>query len=196
MPRFPLLSVTLAILGLAFTIGGCDRESAGEAQPAAESKPKPMPGLPGEIDRGHAGSHAPTMNFMDPERNILELRKLKGTPTLINLWATWCAPCVTEMPLLDQLAEDYRSKLRVVTLSQDMQGAKKVTPFFANRSFRHLEPWLDPENALAFHYGGGTLPLTVYYDAEGREVWRIAGEYDWSSKEAKALIEEGLTTKP
>lgn len=192
MPRFPSLSLTLAVLGLTVSLGGCDRESGGGAQQAADSPIKPRPGLPGEIDRGHKGSLAPTMGFMDPDRKIIELHKLKDTPTLLNLWATWCAPCVIEMPQLDKLADDYKGKLRVVTLSQDMQGAAKVTPFFAARKFRHLEPWLDPENAAIFHYGGGTLPLTILYDADGREVWRIAGGYDWSTAEAKALIEEGM----
>lgn len=192
MPRFSSLSLTLAVLGLTISLGGCDRESEGAAQQAADSEVKPAPGLPGEIDRGHKGSRAPNMSFMDPDRRIVELSKLKGTPALVNLWATWCAPCVIEMPQLDDLANDYDGKLRVVTLSQDIQGAAKVKPFFAQRKFRHLEPWLDPQNALIFHYGGGTLPLTVLYDAEGREVWRIAGGYDWSSKEARALIEEGI----
>lgn len=196
MPRFSSLSLTLAVLGLTVLLGGCDRESEGSAQQAAQGKVKPPPGLPGEIDRSHKGSLAPEMNFMDPDHKILEFSKLKGTPTLINLWATWCAPCVIEMPLLDDVAEAYKGKLRVVTLSQDLQGAAKVKPFFAARKLRHLEPWLDPQNALIFHYGGGTLPLTVLYDAQGREVWRIAGGYDWSSKEARALIEEGIAPAP
>ena len=197
MPRFSSLSLTLfvlgPVLGLTVLLGGCDRESGGAAQQGAQdSKIKPPPGLPGEIDRTHKGSRAPVMSFMDPDHKVFDLSELGGKPTLVNLWATWCAPCVIEMPQLDQLADDYQGRLRVVTLSQDMQGSVKVKPFFAARKFRHLEPWLDPENALIFHYGGGILPLTVMYDAKGREVWRIAGGYDWSSKEGRALIEEGL----
>ena len=96
----------------------------------------------------------------------LQLASLKGKPVLINLWATWCGPCVLEMPMLDQLAGADGSKLRVVTISQDLQGAAKVVPFFASHKFAHLEPWLDPDNTLGDHYATGILPTTVLYDAQ------------------------------
>lgn len=137
----------------------------------------------------------PDFTFSDLAGNKLRLPDLKGAPVLLNLWATWCAPCVAEMPLLDSLAGDMTGKLRVVTVSQDMQGTAKVAPFFAERKFAHLEPWLDTENDLAFHYGAGNLPLTVLYDAQGREVWRIAGDLDWSGAEARALVNEALGGK-
>ena len=185
-----ILLLTLAVPGLALSIGGCDRQSEPPAQPAADT-PAKQPSA-GTVDRSHKGSEMPDFTFADTAGGKLRLPDIKGTPVLLNLWATWCAPCVTEMPLLDSLAGDMRGKLRVVTVSQDMQGAGKVAPFFAERKFAHLEPWLDPENDLAFHYGGANLPLTVLYDAQGREVWRIAGDLDWSGKEARALVAEGL----
>ncbi len=134
----------------------------------------------------------PDFTLSDPAGKKLRLPDLKGTPVLLNLWATWCAPCVTEMPLLDTLAGDMQGKLRLVTVSQDMQGAEKVRPFFAERKFAHLEPWLDPENDLVFHYGGNNLPLSVLYDAQGREVWRVAGDLDWASKDVRDKVAEAL----
>ena len=134
----------------------------------------------------------PDFTLSDPAGKKLRLPDLKGTPVLLNLWATWCAPCVTEMPLLDTLAGDTQGKLRLVTVSQDMQGAEKVQPFFAEKKFAHLEPWLDPENDLVFHYGGNNLPLSVLYDAQGREVWRVAGDLDWASKAVRANVAEAL----
>ena len=132
----------------------------------------------------------PAIALTDPAGRALNLGALQGRPVLVNLWATWCAPCVKEMPLLDELASDYDGALRVVTISQDMQGADVVEPFFAERQFDHLEPWLDPEGAAAQAIGGGVLPTTVLYDGQGREVWRIAGDYDWASEEARAAIDE------
>jgi len=134
----------------------------------------------------------PDFTLSDPAGKKLRLPDLKGTPVLLNLWATWCAPCVTEMPLLDTLAGDMQGKLRLVTVSQDMQGAEKVQPFFAEKKFAHLEPWLDPENDLVFHYGANNLPLSVLYDAQGREVWRVAGDLDWASKAVRANVAEAL----
>ncbi len=134
----------------------------------------------------------PVISVKDPAGQLLNTGALQGVPTLVNLWATWCAPCVVEMPMLDDLAGEFGDTLRVVTISQDMQGAEKVTPFFAEGKFRHLQPWLDPENELGFGLGGGVLPTTVLYDRDGKEVWRVTGEYDWSSAAAREAIAEAV----
>lgn len=193
MSRSVLLSLTCAIT--LFT-AACDRESENPAQ-QPESSTAGNEGesatLVGEIDRSHAGEPLPQFSVIDPQGITLDLVALEGQPALINLWATWCAPCVIEMPMLDELAGESDT-LRVLTISQDLQGAEVVQPFFEERDLANLQPWLDPENNLAFHYGGGgsVLPTTILYDAEGKEVWRMIGGYDWSSPEARALIDEAL----
>ena len=132
----------------------------------------------------------PAVTVSDPQGQQLNLAALKGQPVLLNLWATWCAPCVVEMPMLDELAQELDGAVRVVTVSQDLAGADKVTPFFAQRSFKKLEPWLDPGNVLGFEVESGVLPATILYDASGKEVWRVVGEYDWSSAAAREAIAE------
>lgn len=134
----------------------------------------------------------PDFALTDPAGKRLTSADLKGTPVLINLWATWCGPCVLEMPMLDALAAEQAGKLRVITVSQDLQGADKVAPFFAARKFRRLEPWLDPDNALSEHYATGVLPTSVLYDAHGREVWRMIGAHDWAGPRTAAML--GATT--
>jgi thiol-disulfide isomerase/thioredoxin len=190
MSRLSLVSLTCA---LALVTAGCDRESTEGAQPeAAEAGGE---ALTGTIDRSHAGMALPAVALTDPAGATLATADLTGTPVLLNLWATWCVPCVTEMPMLDTLAGELGESVRVVTVSQDMNGAEVVAPFFAQRKFAHLPQWLDPKNALAVAYGGGTgLPLTVLLDAEGKEVWRVAGGYDWSTAEARAAIGEATGT--
>lgn len=191
MPRFALFPLTLA---LAFAVAGCDRESTPPAQPQENSGADKASELTGKLDRGHAGAALPAVTVADPSGATLDLASLAGTPVLLNLWATWCAPCVTEMPMLDALAGEQSGKLRVLTVSQDLQGAEAVEPFFAERKFAHLEPWLDPETALsaAFADGGGVLPTTVLYGADGKEIWRVVGGYDWTSPAARALVAEAL----
>ncbi len=132
----------------------------------------------------------PATNLVDPEGRVLNLGALQGTPVLLNLWATWCAPCVREMPLLDALGTDYDGRLQVVAASQDLVGAVKVEPFFATRDFEYLEPWMDPEGELSEAIGGGVMPTTVMYDSMGVEVWRVYGDFDWASAEARAAIDE------
>ena len=147
----------------------------------------------GVIDRSHRGSALPEFTLKDPAGKELPLSSLKGKPVLINLWATWCRPCITELPLLDKLAKNQADSLRVLTVSQDSQNLEKVAPFLSDRGFASLEPWLDPQNDLSFHYGTGTLPTTIYYDAQGREVWRFVGERDWTDSESRDMLAETVT---
>jgi thiol-disulfide isomerase/thioredoxin len=180
------LSFTLVLS--ASILAGCSREEP--AEPQAEAA---QGALTGEIDRSRAGELMPAVALVDPDGQQLNTGALSGKPVLFNLWATWCAPCVEEMPLLDGLAEDYGDRLRVIVASQDLQGAEKVVPFFDKAKFARLEPWLDRENALSTALGGdGVLPTTVLYDASGVEIARVVGGYDWQSAEAKALIDEAI----
>ncbi|MEM7687953.1 MAG: TlpA disulfide reductase family protein [Pseudomonadota bacterium] len=186
--------VPVGLVG-ALLLGGCDSAPAPEAQQPAQSvgadAPAPPP-LPGRIVRFKAGEAIPAITVTHPDGQTLELAKM-GEPVLLNLWATWCAPCKVEMPLLDNLAAELDGEVRVLTVSQDIQGAEKVVPFFEQEGFKNLEPWLDTNTDLGVALAdGGLLPTTVLYDAEGVEVFRVAGDYEWDSEEAIAQIREAL----
>ncbi len=143
------------------------------------------------IDRGHKGEGMPDKTFKAQDGSAATLRQIAdGRPMLVNLWATWCAPCVAELPALDQLAAAADLKgAKVIAVSQDMQP-EAVAAFWTGRKLSILKTWLDPENALGFHYGTGTLPTTILYDAKGKEVARIIGALDWNSSEAQHLVQE------
>jgi thiol-disulfide isomerase/thioredoxin len=144
------------------------------------------------MTRQFAGTPIPALSVTDPAGKVLDLAAQDG-PVLINLWATWCPPCVKEMPQLDALAGELEGEVRVITVSQDIRGAEVVEPFFAKGSYTRLEPWLDPDATLSAQFTPeGALPLTVLFDAKGKEVLRVAGGYEWDSPEAIALIREGL----
>jgi len=189
------LRFSLTVLVLAALLGSCDKPQEGAAQQQqnlpAQNPAKPA-SLTGEIDRSFAGEPMPAAKLTLPDGQSLDLSSLKGQPVLINLWATWCAPCVVEMPMLDTLAGEMDGRLKVLTISQDMNGAEAVVPFFERNRFAHLEPWLDPQNDLGFALGGGNLPITVLYGADGREIFRVTGGYEWDGEEARAQIEEAL----
>lgn len=188
-------SARLAVACLmAGALAGCDTGASDEAQGgeevAGETGAHEFTGI---IERGFAGDALPDVTLTDPDGTTLALAEATGTPVLLNLWATWCAPCVAEMPLLDDLAGELAGQLRVLTVSEDMNGAEAVVPFFERHGYQNLPRWMDPANDLAFKFGGGAvLPLTVLYDAQGKEVWRMMGAYDWGSEDARALIAEGL----
>jgi len=189
MSRAPfILAVSLSLL-----LGGCDRPAAEQAQPGAQPGAEQAGGAAlGEVERRFAGTPIPAMSFADPEGKRLDLAAQDG-PVLVNLWATWCAPCVVEMPQLDRLAGELEGEVRVLTISQDVRGAEVVTPFFAEKGFARLEPWLDPDAALSAQFSPeGVLPLTILFDARGQEVLRVAGRYEWDSPEAIALVRGAL----
>jgi thiol-disulfide isomerase/thioredoxin len=148
-----------------------------------------MPPAGQRLDRSHKGEAAPDFAFADPSGKQATIADYRGTPVLMNLWATWCAPCVQEMPTLEALAKREGDGLKVLTISQDMDGPAKVVPYFQQAGFAAIEPWSDPD--LRFSVGlGANLPTTILYDGEGREVWRITGAIDWAGDEARALIGE------
>jgi thiol-disulfide isomerase/thioredoxin len=149
------------------------------------------------LDRSHKGEPLPDVAGEGANGIKLKLSELKGAPVLINLWATWCAPCVKEMPTLDALASDPATP-RILAISEDTKGPAVVNAFLQEHQFLHLQTWLDSEAELSLTLGGAagstTLPTTVLYDAGGKEIWRVVGGYDWSSDEAKKLIAEAKST--
>ncbi len=147
------------------------------------------------VERRFAGTPIPAMTVADPAGRTLDLAAQDG-PVLLNLWATWCAPCVKEMPALDRLATTLEGEVKVITVSQDLRGAEAVEPFFAKGGYARLEPWLDPETQLSAQFTPeGVLPLTILFDASGKEVLRVSGSYEWDSPDAAALVRGALGGK-
>ena len=191
----PLIALRPGLLrGLA--LGGCDRQTAnglqGEAANAVAPGNATAQRYPtGRLDRSHAGTQAPATSFQDPQGRPVTMAAFRGRPLLVNLWATWCGPCIVEMPSLDRLAA-ARSDIQVIALSQDMEGREAVTRFFSQRNFQRLQPYLDARLDFMAALRIDTLPTTILYDAEGREVWRMTGMAEWDDERAARLIAEAV----
>lgn len=186
------------ILLLALALAACgepaqDNNAAGPDQPGWSGPPQAP--ATGRLDRSKAGQAAPATAFEDSDGAPASLADFRGRPVLLNLWATWCAPCIAEMPTLDRLAGRESDRLHVLTISQDLDGRDRVEAFFAKQGYRNLETWLDPQMALMTELKADTLPTTILYDAQGREVWRVVGMEDWESGGAALLLKEGLVRK-
>jgi thiol-disulfide isomerase/thioredoxin len=179
-----------------FLLAACDRapEAPKPDQPAWSGPRGGAEAPAGRLDRSHAGEPAPAAVFEDPQGGRTSLSDFRGRPLLVNLWATWCAPCVVEMPTLDALATREDGRVQVLAVSQDADGRAKVDGFFAERRFVALEPYLDPSLGLMTELGVDTLPTTILFDADGRELWRMTGIADWRGDESAALIEEAFAS--
>jgi thiol-disulfide isomerase/thioredoxin len=179
---------TLSVFAAVLVLGACNSPAPEPQQNSAEVEEVVI--VPaGKIDRSHAGAPAPGAGFTDPDGEPATLADFRGKPLLLNLWATWCGPCVEEMPTLDALAARSGDKLRIVALAQE-DGPAKVEAFFAKTKVGHLEPFLDKELAMMTALGAESLPMTILYDSEGKEVWRMTGREDWTGERATKLVAE------
>jgi thiol-disulfide isomerase/thioredoxin len=188
------------LLGMAVLISGCgDKQSPSAPQadanydrsePAPDAVAETVPESNGTVDMTHRGTPMPDLELDGPTGGKVRLVDFKGRPLLINLWATWCGPCVAEMPTLDALAERTKAKLQVIVVSEDDGGRATVDPWWVKRNFKMLKPYLDPGFKLESTLNSGQLPTTVLYDAQGKEVWRVIGSMNWDGPRANTLLSE------
>lgn len=181
------LAFSLAI----FALAGCskpEQPANNQAQPAA-AEAGPQKG----VDRSHKGKPAPDVVFKDPDGGDISLADFHGTPVLVNLWASWCAPCVKELPTLDKLAQthDVDGELGVIAVSQDSEAHPSVVAFLDKLKIKDLGAYQDAKMGLSGSLGPDpVLPTTFLIDANGKEVWRYVGDLDWTGPEAAKLLAE------
>ena len=181
--------IVLLLIGL--SAAACDRQNA-EA-PQAQATEGTADATSGKgVDRSHKGETAPAVTFKNPDGGDFNLARFKGGPVLVNLWASWCAPCVKELPTLQKLAEAQAQdgKLGVIAVSQDMAPKGSVDAFLESKQISRFAAFHDPEMALSTALGVQVMPTTILYDAAGKEVWRYVGDLDWNGPEAAKLLSE------
>ena len=133
------------------------------------------------------------IRFQDGEGKALSISQWKGRVVLINLWATWCAPCRKEMPDLARLQKELGSKdFEVVAISVDRKGAAASADFLKETGADNLKLYVEPTTAILNDLQALGLPATVLIDRQGKEIGRLLGPADWSSPEALTLIKAAL----
>jgi thiol-disulfide isomerase/thioredoxin len=180
---FVLVPTRRSVLQAAPALGAAALIQAGlPARPAAAA--------PHGLHRLREGEAAmPDLSFTDAEGKSYTLADFAGRGLVINLWATWCPPCVREMPALDRLAEMLaRENIEVLALSSDRGGAPVVQAFYERTRLRKLRVWLDPRGAAARALGARGLPTTVIVDRGGQERARLEGDAEWDAPEFVAAI--------
>ncbi|MBN8606011.1 MAG: TlpA family protein disulfide reductase [Caulobacterales bacterium] len=167
---------------------------------AAASKPEQTAGLmrfaQGEMQRLQTMEVAPPMptrTLRDATGAETNLQAFSGDVLVVNLWATWCAPCVEEMPTLGALQRRFEGRLRVIPISVDSEGEREnAQRLLAELSGGSLPFLIDITRGVLFDAQAAGMPVTIIYDREGREVARLAGGADWDSPESVALLEAVL----
>ncbi|WP_245624475.1 TlpA family protein disulfide reductase [Belnapia moabensis] len=160
-------------LAAAGTLAGAALGRKALAAKLAESAPKPLP----------------EFSFTDADGKPHTVADFAGKGLLINLWATWCPPCVAEMPALDRAQAALAAEgIVILALSSDRGGRAMVEPFYRDKGIRQLGLWLDPRGAASRALGARGLPTTLVVDREGRERARAEGDQPWDSPEMLAAI--------
>ncbi len=211
MRRFSLLMATRAAfvtLLLSFALTGLGQLAPavlgqiaplvlGAHQSAAAEGP-PLAGIFAEnFTPTRPAEPAPAVSFTDLAGQPRTLEDFKGKVVLLNFWATWCAPCVREMPSLDRVQAKLANEgLKVIALSMDRKGRELVAPFMKKLGLDDLQAFLDPRGKAARAFGVRGLPASYIIDAEGRLVGSLLGPAEWDQAEAVDLLRFYLKQLP
>jgi thiol-disulfide isomerase/thioredoxin len=132
----------------------------------------------------------PAVDIRNENGGPAGLDTLKGKPVLLNLWASWCMPCVAELPALDRLKPALDAKgVALVALSLDRAGKTAVVNTFARLGIKALDIRTDENRAAAEKFEAPALPVTLLIDRDGNEVARFIGAAEWDGPEAARLMD-------
>jgi len=198
-PVIIAMAAVAALIGFAavyVTLGRHDNHGlsgSGEpAAPTAAGSRKEAPGLPAFVYKASPEPVA-NVNFADESGAAKSLADFRGKVVLLNLWATWCAPCREEMPSLDRLQKELGSdRFQVVALAVDRSGVDAVRKFLDGVKASSLELYIDTTTRAGTAAKVIGMPTTLLIDAQGREIGRLPGPAEWDSPAAKALIQAAL----
>jgi len=151
---------------------------------------------PGEFIPASPPQPAPEVSFTDFAGHEVALAAFKGRLVLLNLWATWCQPCLEEMPSLVKLQEKIEDKLTVVAVSEDRRGKDVVEPFVAKHGFDTLKIYLDPKSTVGHAFSVRGLPTTLVIDTKGDVVGRVEGAAGWNSDKMAKVLQPFLPDAP
>ena len=136
---------------------------------------------------------APNNVFFDQDGKEITLQQFQGRVTLVNFWATWCAPCREEMPSLESLSNKLGSDtFQIITIATMRSSSEAIDNFFNENNIVNLPKFRDPKGKLARASGVAALPLTILLDKNGYEIGRLIGDADWSNSVTIDFIKKAV----
>ncbi|MBL4602379.1 MAG: redoxin family protein [Emcibacteraceae bacterium] len=137
---------------------------------------------------------ATSATFQDASGKEVQFSHFKGKVILVNLWATWCAPCIKEMPDLNELQKSLGGeKFEVVLLSENQDGIESSLEFLTTNNITHSGTYHDNKRNVARALKSNALPTSILINTDGYEVGRLVGPAEWNSDEAQTLIKYVIT---
>ena len=131
------------------------------------------------------------LEVLDVSNNKTDILNEDFNLLLINFWATWCSPCIKEMPSLNELQSNFeKNQLKIITIATGRNNPNKIIDFFKEYNLTHLENYRDPKGKLALELGVVGLPFSIIISKDKKEIGRLIGPIDWSKKEVENLLLE------
>jgi thiol-disulfide isomerase/thioredoxin len=189
--RFGLRSCLLAVAAAGLLLAAA-RLSAGLAGDSP-----PLSGAVADFNRIDPPLPAPGEAFRDGAGKVLHLQDFRGKVVLLNVWATWCAPCRAEMPSLDRLQATMGGEgLVILPVSLDRGGGPVVAVYYGQHDITHLGVYLEGKGGLSQALRIGGVPMSYVIDREGNLVGSLEGATQWDAPESLALIRYYLGLRP
>src|SRR6516225_9509532 len=186
-PRSEMIMKCTVVAALLFLLVAPGGSSAAECDAGAAEHTKL-----GEFVPASEPAPAPAISLADPSGVTVDLSDLRGKLVLINLWATWCEPCLREMPSLERLQSRLGDKIVVVAISEDRGGSKTVEPFIGKLGLKSVKIYLDPKSAMERAFKVQGLPTSFLIDREGRVLGRVEGAAEWDKPKLLGILKSFL----
>jgi len=175
-----LYRIAIMFLGIALTTAALPRHAI--AQPVLD-------GWMAQFILNDPPPPAPETTFHAADGDKVTLASFKGKVILVNFWATWCAPCIREMPSLDRLqAMLDPDTFQIVAVNEDLSGPEKALPFLVKLGIKNYTSYFDSKMALARAFSLRGMPTSYLIDGKGKVIGSLSGIAEWDAPEAVALI--------
>jgi thiol-disulfide isomerase/thioredoxin len=175
----------LPVLGATLPRGICGYDFAQAQSRAAPTLGRFMPTEP--------GVPVPELPFTDGSGESITINAFRGRVVLINFWATWCAPCIEEMPALDRLQAKFKpEEFEIVAIALDRQGERVVRPFFDKLRLERMKLYLDASNISSRLMSVSAMPTSILVAKDGAELGRVLGPAKWDGREFERLVRRAI----
>jgi thiol-disulfide isomerase/thioredoxin len=136
----------------------------------------------------------PRFSFQDSHNHVMDLHDFRGRYVLLNFWATWCGPCVREMPSLDALQSKVDGqKFIILAVTEDQDGVGAAEGFYKRHKLTHLPVLVDASGEIPHIMHVNGLPTSILIDPKGREIGRVEGDVDWDDVETVKVLQKQMT---
>ena len=190
---------SLLLIVLSISLISCDADPVSNANgrlaTTADVRETHTSGVGGVAELPRVGHPAPDFSLYTLDGREMRLSDYRGHLVFLNFWATWCGPCKVEMPAMEKLYREFRTKgFAVVAVSSDPEGAAVTRPYrdALGLSFTIAH---DPEMAVSRLYGVHSLPVTFLVNRDGIISHQIFGARDWNDAEARSGIRDLLRSR-